>query len=295
MENQSTADYKTEYGNIFGNKAYERHAYNILPALVRQAKAEQTVTYGDLAAEFGLAYAQNLNYPLGTIGGALEVLGEKWGEEIPSIQALVVNKSTGLPGTGISVFMDNPEEYKNSRKKDQIAVVNGLLRHIYRYPRWDEVLNALELDYIYDSVYDYTNTDVPPKYPHGSRESEAHKRLKEYLALNPAVLGIRNRMGPGKTEYQFPSLDSVDVLFENDYAVIGVEVKSSISNSEDIGRGLYQCIKYSALLLAREKVNGKQREVSTVLAVGQAFPDELYALRNVLCIGVKDQIELPVN
>lgn len=39
-----------------------------------------------------------------------------------------------------------------------------------------------------------------------------------------------NWFGVGKTEYLFPSADTIDVLFENSKSGVGIEVKSKISN-----------------------------------------------------------------
>ena len=56
-------------------------------------------------------------------------------------------------------------------------------------------------------------------------------------------------------EYAFPSADTVDVLFKNEVYWIAVEVKSQISDRliSDYERGVYQCVKYRAILEAMKK------------------------------------------
>ncbi len=90
---------------IFGDKLYQLRARVALPILVRQATAQQKITYGDLAEEIGIPNARNLNYVLGSVGTALLELGRKWDEEVPAIQCLVVNGATGLPGKGVDDFL----------------------------------------------------------------------------------------------------------------------------------------------------------------------------------------------
>ena len=292
MKKLSTSAYTTKYGNIHGQKLYEQRARSILPALIRQAKAKQTVTYGHLSAEFGMPNARNLNYPLGTIGGALSALSDKWGEKVPPIQALVVNDSTGLPGTGISDFLEHPKEYLNSGKEDQQATFKELLRHIYRYPNWDDVLSSLGIESLTNKPPQIPKKKIRPKYPKGSVESRAHKELKEYVAKNPEVANLARDLAPGETEYTFLSLDAVDLLFENKRQVIGVEVKSAISKDDDLERGLYQCVKYAALLHAREKVRQTRRDIHVILVVGKSFPGILRSIQNTLGIDVRDDIRV---
>ena len=78
-------------------KLYQERARSILPILVRQANARQKIFYSDLADELKWHW-RVLNYPLGCIGDTLLELNERWSDEIPPIQGLVVNQGTELPG-----------------------------------------------------------------------------------------------------------------------------------------------------------------------------------------------------
>ena len=86
-------------------KLYQQRAFSALPLLVRQAEAGQTIQYGQLANELGIPNPRNLNHVLGSIGTSLQNLGQRWGQEIPAIQALVTNKDSGLPGQGFTQFL----------------------------------------------------------------------------------------------------------------------------------------------------------------------------------------------
>jgi hypothetical protein len=87
-----------------------------------------------------------------------------------------------------------------------------------------------------------------------------------------------------------PSGDSLDVFFTHRKEHIGIEVKSHISDSADIARGLYQCVKYQAVLEARQAANGQPQNVRTILILGGELPLELLPLKNVLGIEVFENV-----
>ena len=63
----------------------------------------------------------------------------QWGEDIPEIQGLVVNKRTGLPGDNVRFFRHNP----NPQEKEEIF--REVLVKIRNYPSWLDVLEELGL------------------------------------------------------------------------------------------------------------------------------------------------------
>ena len=68
---------------LTGNKLYQQRARKALPLLIRQAQAEEPITYENLAFELEMSNPRNLNYVLGSIGKALKNLSESWGESVP--------------------------------------------------------------------------------------------------------------------------------------------------------------------------------------------------------------------
>jgi hypothetical protein len=95
----------------------------------------------------------------------------------------------------------------------------------------------------------------------------------------------------GEEEHLLPSGDSLDVFFEHRKEHFGVEVKSHISDTADIARGLYQCVKYQAVLEARQAASGHAKNVHTFLVIGGEFPAELIPLKNVLGVEVYDKVK----
>ena len=133
--------------------------------------------------------------------------------------------------------------------------------------------------------------DNKTHYSKGGGESDAHKDFKNFIASNPTKIGLSSKIGIGTTEYSLPSADTIDVVFNDNNTIIGVEVKSKISDSNDIRRGLFQCVKYKCLIEAEQKVNNKQISSKVILALEGKFPDELVEVKSILGIEVIDKIK----
>jgi len=71
MALSSSAQVKLPEFDPHGKKLFQQRAVRALPVLVRQAKAEQTIFYSDLAQELGMPNARNLNAVLGAVADAL--------------------------------------------------------------------------------------------------------------------------------------------------------------------------------------------------------------------------------
>lgn len=270
-------------GLIDGGKLYQERARRALPILVRQAKAHQTMLYSELAAELGASNPRTMNYPLGAIGQALLNLEKTWGRPVPPIQALVVTRATGLPGDGIGYFTPSAETFKEASRQQRQLIVRRVLHEVFIYPDWDLVLEALEL----------RPTSGPPLPPvsevergGGGGEGAEHRALKNAVAQNPGWVGLRKGLSPGKTEAPLYSGDSLDVLFEDSRQRTAVEVKGRSASRSDIVRGLFQCVKYEAVLNAEARVSGLPLDCEAVLALGGVLPRDLVELRHTLGVRV---------
>jgi len=272
-----------------GNKLFQERAREALPLLVRQAKAEQPICYSDLAEELSMPNPRNLDHVLGYIGEALQELGERWKCTIPPIQSLVVGKYTRVPGEGFWGIVKDRKVFANSSLKQKRLVVQQMLQEIYHFDQWDEVLREYGLRPLKNQWTRIPREVFRSRYG-GSGESEEHKRLKEYISRSPLVLGLNLTLGKGEIEHEFPSADAVDVLFIRGQKWIGIEVKAKNSPLEDIARGIYQCVKYRALIEAQQMVEQKRPNAEVYLALGAKFPKDLIGLRNTLGINVIDNI-----
>ena len=272
---------------LSGDKLYQQRARNALPLLVRQATASTPIIYEDLAHELEMPNPRNLNYVLGSIGQTLLNLSEHWGIEVPPIQCLVVNKNTRLPGEGIGWFITDLSHYKKLSNKQRRQVVDAELQKIYAFDKWSKVLSTLSLEPVQS---DFKKLNKKASQFRGGGEGPEHKKLKKFVANNPTLFGLPVSTAPGENEHSLPSGDSLDVFFTHRKEHIGIEVKSHISDSADIARGLYQCVKYQAVLEARQAANGQPQNVRTILVLGDELPLELLPLKNVLGIEVFEKV-----
>lgn len=273
--------------SLEGDELYQQRARIALPILVRQAHAVAKIYYAQLAAELGMSNPRTLNYPLGSIGTALELLSKEWKQEIPQIQCLVVNQATELPGEGVGWFVRDIGEFKGLPLRKRQAIVDAVLAKVFAYPRWNEVLDAFGLKPAatgYKAVI-----ELAARYQAGG-ESDLHKALKRYVAENPRVVGLPIRAGVGELEYPLPSGDSIDVFFSYASVRTAVEVKSRISDHADITRGLFQCVKYRAILSACVAAENSDDSTDAVLVLEGRLPDDLRALRNILDVKVVENV-----
>lgn len=271
---------------IAGDKLYQQRARQALPLLVRQAQAGEQIIYSELAEEMGMPNERNLNYVLGSVGQSMELLSKAWKEKVPPIQCLVVNKNTGLPGEGVGWFIAKEDEFAKLPRSKQREIVKAELAKIFAYTKWLKVLEALSLP--------YTVPDLRPLIKeassYGGGEGEEHKCLKAYLSKHPEVIGLAANTPHGSIEEPLPSGDSLDVSFRQMSEWISAEVKPAGSPVADILRGLYQCVKYKAVMEAVQATEGKPRAATAVLVLQGDLPAVLIPARNTLGITVFERI-----
>lgn len=268
--------------NFHGDQLYQRRARLALPILVRQALAGNPIVYEDLAVELDMPNPRNLNYPLGCIGEVLNVLAKEWGSEIPHIQALVVNKGTGLLGLGFDDFLEKQGATWAS-PIERRAVIKAYWRKITTYPYWSRILSELELA---PTEVKIGKVIADAAKPGGSGEGDEHKSLKELVIRRPFLVGLYVNEWKGNVEYYLPSGDSIDVVFETAREIYAIEVKPTGASDADVARGLFQCVKYTAVLAALAAFRVDARKISVVLALGGTMPPILAPLRNSLGIRV---------
>ena len=113
--------------------------------------------------------------------------------------------------------------------------------------------------------------------------------MKEAVAQNPAWVGARRR-AEVEVEDELPSGDRIDVLFHEPLRDLAVEVKTSQASVLDVKRGLFQCVKYEAVLVAVAKVDASPRSCESVLALGGELPSELVPVMNLLGVRVLENV-----
>ena len=256
----------------------------IIPILVRWAKQGLTNrTYNDLIQELGYTKYSGIGKPLGYVKDVFEKFKEETKEEVPTLNALVKSKSNNLPSEGFSYVCPQYDEMSLNSK---ITYVTGLNTAAKEYKNWDWVLTALDLT---PSFIDSESDEIKirsGKFFGSKGEGEEHKKIKEYIYNNPDAIGIENVIQK-ETEYILLSADRLDLYFKlKNGGNIAVEVKPQTSPDDDIMRGLYQCVKYKAIMDAEDKVHGNKVNNKCILVIGGFLSESNKQIRDVLNIYV---------
>lgn len=273
--------------NMSGDKPYQQRARRALPILVRQAASQKPIFYEALADELEMR-PRNLNWVLGSVGVTIQELARKpaWNEEIPHIQSLVINQQSRLPGSGFESFLaDRFNGYEGLSPTEKRAYLDGYWHDIFAYPRWNDVLKACGLVPATSDAAEIVEKAKTGKSG-GGGEGPEHRALKEFVRVNPSAVGLPSGFPYGIVEAPLPSGDKLDVLFHARSRMLAVEVKSRISNDVDLTRGLFQCVKYRAVMEAERGFKGGNHRLDAVLVVGRKFPDNLKPLQSSLGVEV---------
>ena len=254
---------------------------DIVPILIRRAKEGRNITYGDLAQELQDEFGheqqpRKTKYgpPVGAVGQVIEALGRTWGERIPPINTIVVDARTDLPSTGADeiahyFFEDNGR----GMEKDREAYMRAAQKAVFAYKGWDRVAEALGSDGLElktGAIDQGEKIDLPKLPKVYGVESAKHKALKKWVVSNPSKLIEfgRFKTTQGQIERLLSSGDRLDAYFDNGRQRLAVEVKASNCDDSELMRGVYQCIKYRAVLQAEQQAlriapNGDAVLVST--------------------------------
>jgi hypothetical protein len=243
------------------------HVFNHRDGLIQPLYYSQLAERIGRLNKHGDGHEHGMGNVLGKMGHLLIDIEGEWGEGIPHIQSLVVNKNgilKDLPDEGIKEFwpdypaMSYVEKTNRTRIEHQRIVDFG--------SRWNDVLKRLGLPEITAS----SQTSRSKSFFGKGGESESHKRLKGFIRDNPELVGAQ-RDWQAILEYPLPSLDEIDVVFKSADACVAVEVKSTISDlfPADYERGLFQIVKYGALLeaMARSGQYGIPPKIKTILVL----------------------------
>jgi hypothetical protein len=207
-----------------------------------------------------------------------------WKGPIPYIQAMVVAQNKKLPSDGLKEFKPDYPNFSTEKKNDYIK---HEYQRIFEFgERWNFILDKLMIKPEGD-LNIYKNTNIKKLYnPFGSEGSPEHKKLRDYIAIHPELIGFRNKTSVN-TEYPLKSGDLVDIVFMNETKVLGVEVKSKRSGEDDHERGIFQCIKYREILKSEDKIRNLNREVDCILVHEEVLTDKLNRVKIKLKVETK--------
>jgi hypothetical protein len=257
----------------------------------------EPLTYQELAFRIGRinkhdkGHANGMGKVLEKMGNLLRGVADDWGKAVPHIQSLVVagyGSGKGLPSDGIKEFWPGYPELTKKEKENRSRLSYREIREFGS--RWNWVLERLGLPQVTNG--DSKSVETSRGRGEGG-ESSAHLALKDHIARNPQLVGA-SEDDEVFQEYPLPSLDVIDVLFRGLSQWIAVEVKSRISDNlvSDYERGLYQCVKYRALIEAMRK-DSRYRvpdQITVILLIETSLPAEYRNLYRKLGVSVIENV-----
>jgi hypothetical protein len=271
---------------------YQRRALEALPILVRQAWSGQPIYYWEIARELGMTNPRNMNYVLGSVGTSLRNLSKRWNEPIPPLQVLAINVGDNLPGEGFAEFTFDSEAFRRASPYVRRRLVEALTAQVRAFPRWRDVLAEFGAPVPRaESLEQLLPRDVRAAFG-GRGESEAHRLFKKFVADHPAHVEVFATTVPPDVEYCLPSGDAVDVLFTTRTSIVAVEVKSQLSPEADLLRGIFQCVKYRAILDAVGAIEQRELATKAVLAIEGCLPESLRTIATTLGVPVFENLGL---
>ena len=276
------------------------------PILVEYAHRRSEITYGEWDAElvsrgFGKhVHAAQYGYPAGRIGDACGQYSAKFSVDVPLINLMIVNKATRVPGEGSHEYIKKFCRQFLNRKVDpdplsvreKRAIIERALEEIFSFPDWANVLNAFGLSETTPKpivAAKRKRRQPDPNGWHTGPESEAHKALKRRIAAKPSLVGLKSDH-IGLQEFRLWSGDEIDVYFEQ--LSVGIEVKTGSAGFDELHRGIFQCVKYKAVLRAQQIHQRLIPTAECVFATGGHLPEELRDIANLLGVRYFDALDL---
>lgn len=262
---------------VIHTEATRKNVRLMLPVLVHWAKTGQNEhTYGDLAHAIGKSKFTGIGYALYAVQEVLNTLSVESGrEDIPTLNSLCKNAKTMLPSEGFEFVSPKYNELDENGKS---VFVEGLDSQALNYPHWDWVLDQLGLQpskIITEQELEAISVHV------GGGEGKEHKAIKEFVYKHPESLGLTG-VTRKETEHPLPSGDRLDVYFETSDCRYAIEVKPSTSPDDDITRGIFQCVKYKAVMEAIRKIGYDKYAVKTLLVTASGLSERNKKLAEAL-------------
>lgn len=259
--------------------------------LIAAAMLRSSLTYGTakyrLQAELG--FSEIFSTHMGGPAGKLMHDIQKVEPDAPLLNVLLVRQGDGLPGDGAGAFMAMrfgkaelaEKGVRQKRPKLWRKYFERAASEVYAYPKWDDLFQkAYGSPYHPDagplSPFDpNAGTEKDGQKPGGGSEGDNHRFLRLWVRNNPDQV-ISGSDVRAETEVVLKSADRVDVVYFLKDATLAIEVKSKDSNELDLERGIYQCIKYRAVMQAMDPRSAAN--LSALLVTEQPLPGHLKEL-----------------
>ena len=179
----------------------------------------------------------------------------------------------------MAAYLEQPElgepGYLDDHPAEWRAASEAVAADVYAFAEWDQV---------YEQAFGHP---LPPAadpegldgdgIAHGRHgEGPNHEELRLWVLNNPGAINPAYENFRAETEVVLDSADRVDVVFFGPNGTVALEVKSSDSNETDLRRGVFQCIKYRAVMEAMDIRS--EFTVAAILVTQEDLPGDLAAL-----------------
>ena len=254
--------------------------------LIREARRGSSITYGQAARRLEGEIGFNNIFPLSRMGIPAGHLMDRILEvspDCPLLNVLLVRQEGRVPSDGaggyMAAYLEQPElgepGYLDDHPAEWRAASEAVAADVYAFAEWDQV---------YEQAFGHP---LPPAadpegqdgdgIAHGRHgEGPNHEELRLWVLNNPGAINPAYENFRAETEVVLDSADRVDVVFFGPNGTVALEVKSSDSNETDLRRGVFQCIKYRAVMEAMDIRS--EFTVAAILVTQEDLPGDLAAL-----------------
>lgn len=264
----------------------------LLEQLIAVADAKDTVFYSQLAdlLSYKVVPGHVADQQVGPLVGTLmDMVWEKY-PSAPPINMLVVSKAKGVASHGSDNYLKNYFHLSRLPRSDhgRLELAEQATLDVWSYREWPRIYRELfDVDPAHTNSlgiaqFDDDGQGDNPRY-HGGPESPEHKRLKRHVLENLARFGIRGVV-EAKEEHRLLSGDELDVFAVTGRSRIAIEVKSIRSGDADLVRGIYQCVKYRAVLEAQFAHLREAPAVNSFLVTERPLPPEIQKIAKRLAV-----------
>ena len=203
--------------------------------------------------------------------------------DCPPLNILLVRQGDLMPGKGAGPFMADyrgderlrAPEFRETNTDEWRLACEDLATDVYAFEGWDEAYRRA-----------FRERLPAPALPKGREkdgisrrrkgEGPRHKALRLWVRDNPGAIRRDYAAFETQSEFLLDSADRVDVVYRGPDSTVAIEVKSSDSDDADLRRGVFQCIKYRAVMDAMD-IRSDPRIIA-ILVTQTPIPGELKGL-----------------
>ena len=255
--------------------------------LIHAAKRRSSITYGEaqlrLEKEIGFSRIGR-STRMGVPAGAL--MDRIWAvrDDCPPVNVLLVRQDDRLPGKGVGGYMakylNNPrlksKGFRDENRKQWQSACDEIATAVYAFNGWGQIYAEAFGERLPDLVPSAEGSEKDGIRNARGGEGPNHEALRLWVKKHPRKIRQAYASFRTDTEVVLDSADRVDVVYYGPDSTVVIEVKSSDSNDTDLRRGVFQCIKYRAVMAAMD-IRLKPR-IEALLVTQRKLPSDLRPL-----------------